>query len=137
VWSHLRIFPGISGVRRTAYTSSVGDPSKSDAFKRLEQVVPLRGNRFYATYHPGTLEYRACAALNEGESAGKYGLPEGLLAGGCANVKLDGDFADIVWRIAPTFDRLREKHREDPRQLSIEYYKRHTEVILYLPIERE
>jgi hypothetical protein len=28
--------------RRVAYTASFGDPSTSDAFVRLEQVVPLR-----------------------------------------------------------------------------------------------
>jgi hypothetical protein len=43
--------------RRVAYTASFGDPSKSDAFTRLEQVVPLKGNRFYATYDPKTQEY--------------------------------------------------------------------------------
>ena len=49
--------------RRVAYTTSFGHPSTSDAFARLEQVVPLKGNRFYATYDASTQEYRACVAL--------------------------------------------------------------------------
>ena len=123
--------------RRVAYTSSFGDPSMSDAFMRLEQVVPLKGNRFYATFEPRTREYRACVALKDGESGSKYGLPEAVLAGGTyASATLKGDFADIVRTIAPTFERLRQEHKRDSGRLSIEYYKRHTEVILYLPIEQ-
>ena len=122
--------------RRVAYTASFGDPSKSDAFARLEQVVPLKGNRFYATYDVSTQEYRACVALRDGETGSTYGLPEALLAGGTyASARLQGDFGEIVRNIAPTFERLREKHKRDPRRLPIEYYKRHTEVILYLPVD--
>ena len=64
-------------------------------------------------------------------------MPERVLAGGTyASATLKGDFADIVRTIAPTLERLREEHKRDPGRLSIEYYKRHTEVILYLPIEQ-
>jgi hypothetical protein len=42
---------------RVAYTTSIGDPSASDAFQRLEQVVPLKGNRFFATFDSLTQEY--------------------------------------------------------------------------------
>jgi DNA gyrase inhibitor GyrI len=121
--------------RRVAYTSSFGHPSTSDAFVRLEEVVPLKGNRFYATFEPRTQEYRACVTLKEGQSGDTYGLPEGVLAGGTyASARLTGEFAEIVRSIAPTFERLSEEHTRDPRRLSIEYYKRHTEVVLYLPI---
>jgi hypothetical protein len=122
--------------RRVAYTTSFGHPSSSDAFARLEQVVPLKGNRFYATYDASTQEYWACVALKDGETGSTYGLPEGLLSGGTyASARLQGDFAEIVRNIAPTFERLREQHKRDPRRLPIEYYKRQTEVILYLPID--
>jgi hypothetical protein len=58
-----------------------------------------------------------------------------MLAGGSyASARLTGEYAEIVRSIAPTFERLREEHTQDPRRLSIEYYKRHTEVVLYLPI---
>src|SRR5690349_15102172 len=66
---------------RVAYTISVGDPATSDAFVRLEQVVPLRGNRFFATFDVATREYRACVALKAGEVAEQYGLPEAILPG--------------------------------------------------------
>jgi DNA gyrase inhibitor GyrI len=114
---------------------SFGDPSTSDAFVRLEQVVPLKGNRFYATFDAKTKEYRACVALKSGEIAEKYRLPEGLLAGGkYASAKLNGPFGDIVRQIAPTFELMREEHARDPARVPIESYRRLTEIILYLPV---
>jgi hypothetical protein len=41
--------------RRVAYIRSFGDPLTSDGFTRLEQVVPLKGDRFYATFDPKIL----------------------------------------------------------------------------------
>jgi DNA gyrase inhibitor GyrI len=120
---------------RVAYTTSIGDPSTSDAFQRLEQVVPLKGNRFFATFDSLTQEYRACVALKAGQSGAWYGLPEGVLPGGTyAYTKLSGPFADIVARIAPTFAQMRREHGRDPARLPIEYYKRSSEIILYLPV---
>jgi DNA gyrase inhibitor GyrI len=120
---------------RVAYTISVGDPATSDAFVRLEHVVPLRGNRFFATFDVATREYRACVALKAGEVAEQYGLPEAVLPGGkYAQTVLVGAFAEIVARIGPTFDLMRQAHGRDPSRLPIEYYKRHTEIVLYLPI---
>jgi hypothetical protein len=121
--------------RRVAYTTSFGDPSKSDAFLRLEQVVPLKGNRFYATFDPKTKEYRACVALRNGEGGSRYGLPECVLDGGAyATAKLKGEYGDIVKQIARTFEHLRKEHVRDVRRPSIEFYKRHTEIVLYLPV---
>ena len=118
---------------RVAYTTSIGDPSASDAFQRLEQVVPLKGNRFFATFDSLTQEYRACVALKAGQSAAWYGLPEGVLPGG-TYAKLSGPYADIVARIAPTFAQMRREHGRDPARLPIGYYKRSSEIILYLPV---
>ena len=120
---------------RVAYTTSVGDPSTSDAFARLEQIVPLKGNRFFATFDITTKEYRACMALKAGETAARYGLPEALLAGGkYARARLVGAFTDSVRLIAPTFEEMRREHSRDPARLPIEYYKRHTEIVLLLPV---
>ena len=64
-----------------AYTSSIGDPFLSDAFQRLEQLVPLKGNRFFATFDAVTREYRACVALKPGQTGAQWGLPEDVLPG--------------------------------------------------------
>jgi len=42
---------------------------------------------------------------------------------------------DIVRQIAPTFERLRGEHVADARRRSIEFYKRHAEIILYLGVQ--
>jgi len=118
-----------------AYTSSIGDPFLSDAFQRLEQLVPLKGNRFFATFDAVTREYRACVALKPGQTGAQWGLPEDVLPGGqYAVAKLTGPFAEIVRRIAPTLAQMRQEHARDPARLPIEYYKRHTEIVLYLPV---
>jgi len=120
---------------RVAYTRSIGDPSSSNAFQRLEQVVPLKGNRFFATFDSLTQEYCACVALEAGQSGACYGLPEGVLPGGAyASTKLVGPFATIVTLIAPTFAKMRRQHGRDATRLPIEYYKRSTEIVLYLPV---
>jgi hypothetical protein len=117
------------------YTTSFGDPFLSDAFQRLERLVPLKGNRFFATFDVNTREYRACVALKPGQTAAQYGLPEGVLPGGrYAAAKLTGPFTEIVRRIAPTLAHMRQHHTPDPARLPIEYYKRHTEIVLYLPV---
>jgi hypothetical protein len=75
-------------------------------------------------------------ALKPGETADQYVLLEGMLAGGAyASVKLEGPYAEIVRQIAPTFELMREQYTRDPARLPIEFYKRHTEIILCLPIE--
>jgi hypothetical protein len=76
--------------------------------------------------------------VRDGESSGSYGLPEFTLEGGpYASATLKGTYGDIVRQVAPTFDRLLREHTVDARRRSIEFYKRLTEIILYLPIEAE
>src|SRR5262245_64360755 len=120
---------------RVAYTCSIGDPFLSDAFQRLEQLVPLRGNRFFAAFDVVTREYRACVVLKPGQTAAQWGLPEGVLPGGrYAVAKLTGPFAEIVRQIAPTLAHMRQYHRPDPTRLPIEHYQRHDEIVLYLAV---
>ena len=123
---------------KVVYTNSFGHPSKSDAFMRLEKIVPLRGNKFYATYNSNTQEYCACAKiLNEAE-AQSYKLPVKIIDGGWyVSTEIEGPFLEIVRKIGPSFDVLASKYHIDSTRLPIEYYKRHTDVILYLPIVKE
>jgi hypothetical protein len=39
-----------------------------------------------------------------------------------------------VTLIAPTFAKMRRQHGRDATRLPIEYYKRSTEIVLYLPV---
>lgn len=121
---------------KVVYTNSFGHPSTSDAFRRLEAIVPLQGNKFYATYDTGTSEYCACAKIENDEDAKKFNnLPIKTLDGGWyASKKIEGDFLYVVRHIAPTFDELSKKFKVDTTRLPIEFYERHTKVICFLPI---
>jgi hypothetical protein len=122
---------------RVVYTNSFGHPSQSDAFMRLEKVVPLKGNKFYATYNAVTQEYCACAEVDSEEQIKSYNLPVKVLDGGWyISTELEGSFMDIIKKIGPTFDELSKKYKVDKSRLPIEFYKRHTHIILYLPIEK-
>ncbi len=120
---------------KVVYTNSFGHPSQSDAFKRLEAIVPLKGNRFYATYDTSTGEYCACAKIENDEEGERFGLPIKILDGGWyARSEIEGPFLEVVRKIASEFDSLSKRYTVDSSRLPIEFYKRHTHVILYLPI---
>ncbi len=120
-----------------AYVVKQGHPSlvAGRAFWELEQKVPLRGNKFYGVFDERKNEYRACAALNDSNQGVTKGLERGVIPGGSyACATLVGSYHDIVRQIAPTFEVLAEKYRRDPARLPVEFYKRHTEVVVMLPI---
>jgi len=118
-----------------AYTNSFGHPSTSDAFRRLENVIPLKGNKFYATYDSNAEEYSACVEIENEEQAKEFELPVKVLDGGWyASTEIKGPFSEITRKIAPLFDELATKFKVDKSRLPIEYYKRHTHIVLYLPI---
>ncbi len=120
---------------KVVYTNSFGHPSHSDAFARLEKIVPLKGNKFYATYDAKTQEYCACAEVETEDQIKRYKLPEKIIAGGWyVFTELKGPFNEVVKKIAPTFDDLAKKFTSDITRLPVEFYKRHTHIILYLPI---
>lgn len=120
---------------KVAYTNSFGHPSTSDAFKRLEEIVPLKGNKFYATYNSKTSEYCACVKINGNEKVKELELPVKTLdEGWYASTEVKGPFLEITRKIGPLFCELAEKFQVDSSRLPIEYYKQHTHIILYLPL---
>lgn len=124
---------------KVVYTNSFGHPSTSDAFRRLEAIVPLQGNRFYATYNTKTGEYCACARIEKDEDAEKFNnLPVKTLDGGWyASRKIEGKFLYVVAQIGPTFDGMAKRFQADTSRLPIEFYERHTKVVCYLPIIKQ
>lgn len=105
------------------------------AFAKLERVVPLKGRKFYGVENQQIGEYRACTKLQEEDNPSQLGLEVFTIPGGLyAYEKLEGRYQDIIKQIGPTFARLNEQYRVDPSRPSIEFYKRFTEFILYLPI---
>jgi len=100
------------------------------AFDELEARLPtLRGRKFFATVHDG--HYRACVAIREGDDPQGLGLAPAVIPGGpYAKRRLAGGCENI----GPAFDAMAAEHSQDRSRPVIEFYRRHDEVILFLPV---
>jgi hypothetical protein len=105
------------------------------AFERLEQLVGLRGRRYYGAFYPREKEYRACVEVKEGDDPQTLGLESGTLPGGrYLRARLSGEPPELYGRIGPTFEALIAQTPPDESRPSIEFYRRFDEVDLLLPV---
>lgn len=120
------------------YISFFGDPgdSSNDAFVRLESKLPsLRGRKFYGVSFWDSDEYRACARVREEDHPEQLGFLTFTIPGGLyAYQKLKGQYEDIIAQIPGTFAELKKNHQADQSRPAVEFYRRHEEFIIYLPI---
>jgi hypothetical protein len=104
------------------------------AWKELEAVVALRGRHFYGAYDPIADDYRACVEVRPGDDR-VPGLESGTLPGGrYLRARLRGDPPGVYERIKPTFAALAAEAAPDTGRPSLEWYRRHDEIDLLLPI---
>lgn len=104
------------------------------AWNELEAVVVLRGRHFYGAYDPIADDYRACVEVRTGDDL-VPGLESGALPGGrYLRARLRGEPPGVYERIKPTFDALAAKAAPDTSRPSLEWYRRHDEIDLLLPI---
>ena len=105
------------------------------AFQRLEELVGTRGRKFYGAFYPREREYRACVVTKDGDDAETLGLEQGALPGGrYLRARLQGEPPGLYERIAPTFDELVKQSPPDETRPSLEFYRRHDELELLLPV---
>ena len=105
---------------------------------RFEELVGLHGRKFYGAYYPQTKEYRVCAQLREGEDAEAFGVESGELPGGrYLRARLQGEPPAVYERIGPIFTSMLERETADETRPSIEFYRRHDEIDLLLPLAAE
>ena len=108
------------------------------AFERLEELVGLPGRKFYGAFYPREKEYRACVELQEGDDPQALGLERGTLPGGrYLRARLRGEPPELYGRIGPTFEALIAQTAPDESRPSIEFYRRHDEIDLFLPVPGE
>jgi hypothetical protein len=105
------------------------------AFQRLEELVGTRGRKFYGAFYPREKEYRACVVTRDGDDAAALGVEAGTLPGGrYLRTRLRGEPPELYGRIGPTFDRLLTVAAADETRPSLEFYRRHDEIDLFLPV---
>ena len=105
------------------------------AFTELEAVVGLKGRRFYGVFDEDGRRYWACVQRREQDDPASLGLRSCTIGGGLyASKRLRGDYKDLIALIAPTFEEMGARHGVDSSRPSIEFYRRHDEFVLYLPI---
>jgi len=105
------------------------------AFERLEQLVGLRGRKFYGAFYPREKEYRACVEVQEGDDPDALGLESGTLPGGrYLRARLSGEPPELYGRIKPAFEALIAQNEPDESRPSIEFYRRFDEVDVLLPV---
>lgn len=121
---------------RVMYLSSSEGPSKAPSlFLQLEDLVGLKGRQFYGVFWHNTGEYWAATKIKEDDDPESLGLKVGVIPNGLyAYETLKGKYNSLIKLVAPTFEKLTRKHSVDSKRPSIEYYRRFTEFILYLPI---
>ena len=113
-------------------------PEMQATWARFEELVGLRGRKFFGAYYPQTKEYRVCAQLREGDDAQALGVETGELPGGrYLRARLQGEPPAVYVRIGPIFTALLERETPDETRPSIEFYRRHDEIDLLLPLAAE
>jgi hypothetical protein len=112
------------------------DPNEfGPAFQRLEELLGTRGRKFFGAFYPQEKEYRACVLMQEGDDPSALGLETGTLPGGrYLRERIHGEPPELYARIGPTFEELLKHATSDETRPSIEFYRRHDEIDLLLPV---
>jgi hypothetical protein len=101
----------------------------------FEQVVGLRGRKMYAQIDERRNTYTVCTPVKEHDSPDQLGLQLGTLAGGWyLRGRLVGDPAQTYGRIADGMAELRATLPADDARPLVEFYRRHDQIELWLPI---
>jgi hypothetical protein len=106
----------------------------SRAWHELEDVVGLRGRKFFGVVEPFGDEYRACVALRPDDDPVKWGFETGTIPGGLyLRVRLRGEPPEIYEQIAPRMAELEASTDRDEDRPLIEFYRRRSEIDLLVP----
>jgi hypothetical protein len=96
-------------------------------------VGSLRGRRFLGTFSAG--RYRACAKLRANDAPELLGLRSAVVPGGrYLRARLRGEPPELYDRIPAAFSQLEAAATRDGDRPGIEFYRRHDEVDLLMPV---
>ena len=104
-------------------------------WERLEELVGLRGRKFFGAFDASLREYRVCVQAREDDDPTALGLESGTLPGGrYLRARLRGEPPEVYERIGPTFAALVKAAPPDETRPSIEFYRHRNEIDLVLPV---
>jgi hypothetical protein len=110
-------------------------PEMQRAWAELEDLVGLRGRKFYGVFDAVAVMYHVCAEIHPDDPADRFGLEVGELAGGpYLQLSLKGQPPAVYGEIGPGFDRLHAMEERDVRRHDVEFYRRHDEIELWMPV---
>jgi predicted transcriptional regulator YdeE len=105
------------------------------AWQRLEEIVPLRGRKFFAAVDTSAGDYFACVQLRDGDDPRPLGLEVRTLPGGrYLRARLRGEPPELYDQIGPAFEALVEQAEPDANRPSLEFYRRRDEVDVLVPV---
>jgi hypothetical protein len=121
------------------FIRTADDPAEfGPAFQRLEKLVGTRGRKFFGAFYTREKEYWACVQLQEADDPSALGLERGTLPGGrYLRERLTGEPPALYERIGPTFEEMLKQASSDEIRPGIEFYRRHDEIDLLLPVVAE
>ncbi len=101
----------------------------------FEQLVGLKGRKMYARADLGLGTYTVCTPLREGDHPEQLGVEVGTLAGGSyLRGRIVGEAPESYGRIADGMKELRSLGPTDEDRPLVEFYRRHDEIELWVPI---
>ena len=111
-------------------------PQIQELWPRFERLVGLRGRKMYAVADLVAGTYSTCTPVRSGDDPELLGLNLGSLPGGrFLRGDLHGEPPEIYRSIAPGFDELEATAGGvDRSRPLVEFYKRHNEIELWLPV---
>jgi hypothetical protein len=110
-------------------------PAIQKLWPRFETLVGLRGRRMYGMADLAAGTYAACSPIRAGDDPAALGLETGVLPGGWyLRARIVGEPPGLYERIGPAMESLAAQATVDPARPLVEFYRRHTEIELWVPV---
>jgi hypothetical protein len=101
----------------------------------FEHLVGLRGRKMYARADLRLSTYTVCTPVREGDNPEFLGLETGTLAGGAyLRGRIVGEPSIIYALVGSGMKELQAMVQMDPTRPLVEFYRRHDQVELWVPI---
>jgi hypothetical protein len=121
----------------TVMQQTVGDelPQIQAAWPAFEALVGLSGRKMYARVDTEADTYSVCTPVRAGDDAGRLGLELATLAGGrYRRGRIRGEPPESYRLIGPAMHELVNSGAVDPSRALVEFYRRHDEIELWVPV---